>query len=243
MPRRPEIRRQRFDERVYAVSHPGGREGNEDDFLVMERNHDCFLAVADGLGGHQAGEIASRCAIQALAASFSQMGGSISEESLRSFFLHAHQEIRNHAKGARAGMGTTLVTVCITGHEAIVAHTGDSRAYLIRDRILYRSRDHSVVQGLVDEGVLSEEEALHHPLKNMLTAALGIDFRVEVDFLTLANGDIILLSSDGFHDFVTENILMHTLRNRPFSQCGETLLQEALQNTTDNVTFVIYQVH
>jgi serine/threonine protein phosphatase PrpC len=242
MSEREEIRRQCMEDRVYAVSHPGGRERNEDDFLATRWDHGWFLAVADGLGGHRAGEIASRCAIQSLTASIRQWEGNPSADTLRLMFGDAHDTIRSRAEGAWAGMGTTLVVACITGLTAIVAHTGDSRAYVIRDRVVFHTRDHSVVQDLINGGILTEDEGRRHPMKNMLTAALGINFEVEVETVALLPGDVVLLSSDGFYDFIAENRMVATLHNTPFPECGDTLLQEALEETTDNVTFVIYRV-
>ncbi|MDD1677600.1 MAG: protein phosphatase 2C domain-containing protein [Methanomicrobiales archaeon] len=242
MSERSEIRRGCVEDRIYAVSHPGGRERNEDDFLVTSWDQGWILAVADGLGGHRAGEVASRCAIRSLAVSLPWDYSHPKEEMLRQVFAYAHEEIRSRGQGEWAGMGTTLVAACLTGRTAIVAHTGDSRAYVIRDKVIYRTRDHSVVQGLVDGGVLTEEEARQHPLKNMLTAALGIDFQVDVESVTLRGGDFVLLSSDGFHEFITKDRLVYVLRNQPFPESGEILLQEVLDKTTDNVTLVLYRV-
>jgi serine/threonine protein phosphatase PrpC len=237
-----EIRRQYIEGRVYAVSHPGAREHNEDDFLATRWDNDWILAVADGLGGHRAGEVASRCAIRSLVASLSQMESHPSEDLVRRMFQVAHDAIRQKAEGAWVGMGTTLVTAWISGFAALFAHTGDSRAYVIRNRILFHTRDHSVVQDLVDAGVLTEEETRRHPMRNMLTAALGIDLSVRVETFTLADGDTVLCASDGFYDAITEKQLVDTLLTIPFPDCGDVLLRQALEETTDNVTFVIYRV-
>jgi Serine/threonine protein phosphatase len=221
---------------------PGGRDHNEDDFLATRYDHGWILAVADGLGGHRAGEVASACAIQSLIANLPLLEGDRTEDLFRHLFQEVHEAIRSRAQGDRAGMGTTLVTACITDSSAIVAHTGDSRAYLIRDRILFRTRDHSVVQDLIESGILTEEEACHHPMKNMLTAALGLDFTVDLDTVPLQDGDMLLCASDGFYEYVPEKDLVHTLRTVPFPACGDLLLEKALEETTDNVTFVIYRV-
>jgi serine/threonine protein phosphatase PrpC len=237
-----EIRRQKIEDQVYAVSHPGGREHNEDHFLATRWDHGWILAVADGLGGHRAGEVASRCAIESLVASLSRMEGQPTEALFRRWFQEAHEAIRLKAEGPWTGMGTTLVAAGIAGSAALFAHTGDSRAYVIRDRILFHTRDHSVVQDLIDGGILTEEEAHRHPMKNMLTAALGIDFSVTVEKFFLASGDTVLCASDGFYDFISEKQLVDTLHTVPFPDCGEVLLHQALEETTDNVTFVIYRV-
>ncbi len=242
MSEREEIRRQYIQDRIFAVSHPGGRPHNEDDFLATQWDQGWLLAVADGLGGHRAGEVASQCAIQSLVDSFSRLEGEPSESSFRILFHAVHDAIRSRAVGAWAGMGTTLVTAYISGSSAIIAHTGDSRAYVIRDRILFRTRDHSVVQDLLDSGILTEEEAFRHPMKNMLTAALGIDFSVNTEKVSLMSGDIILCASDGFYDVIPEKTLVHTLRTVPLPDSGEDLLQEALKESTDNVTFIVYRV-
>lgn len=228
---------------LYAISHPGGRDHNEDDFLAMSLEDAWLLAVADGLGGHRAGEIASHCAIRTLQVFFSQrcMEGDI-QKCLRAAHRQAHEEINSRSIGEWAGMGTTLVTVYVTDRRAIIAHTGDSRAYIIREGVTFRTLDHSVVQGLINEGILTEEEARAHPMRNLLTAALGIDFRVDVDTIPLKRGDMVLLASDGFFECISDDRMVQVLRSGTFPENGEVLLQEALVATTDNATLVLYRV-
>jgi len=108
--------------------------------------------------------------------------------------------------------------------------------------VTYRTRDHSVVQGFVENGVLTENEARNHPMRNLLTAALGIDLIVDVETLSLVPGDTILLASDGFYEFISEEQIISFLHSKDLSEGGEELLQEALQETTDNVTFIVYRV-
>ncbi len=241
MSEQDEIRIQTIEGRVFAASHPGGRDHNEDDFLATRWDGGWLLAVADGLGGHRAGEIASRCAIQSLVNSLPLLEQDPTEEVLRGIFHHAHDTIRSRAQGIWEGMGTTLVAACISGRSAIIAHTGDSRAYVIRDRILFRTHDHSVVQDLIDGGILSEETSRRHPMKHMLTAALGIDFSVSAETVGLLSGDLVLCASDGFYDCIPEKTLLYVLHTVQFPDCGKVLLEEALAETTDNVTFVLYQ--
>ncbi|MDD1675651.1 MAG: protein phosphatase 2C domain-containing protein [Methanomicrobiales archaeon] len=235
------IRRQKIDNHLYAVSHPGGRDQNEDDFLAMVADGGWIIAVADGLGGHRAGEIASRCAIRTLTGTFSHDTGTGIDTRLRDAFRDAHEVIRNHARGEWLGMGTTLVAVHIGGSVATIANTGDSRAYVIRNGVMYRTRDHSVVRDLIDSGVITDEEARGHPMRNLLTAALGIDVRIDVDTITLEEGDIILLATDGFYDFISEEQMVQMLRHIPFPDNVEALLREVLPVTTDNVTLVLFQ--
>ncbi|MDD1673885.1 MAG: protein phosphatase 2C domain-containing protein [Methanomicrobiales archaeon] len=242
MERVPEVRTRYIDGLVYATSHSGGRSQNEDDFLVMPWDGGWVLAVADGLGGHRAGDVASRCAIKTLADCLQGQTDRDPVALLREIYGLIHKSIKRYAQGERAGMGTTLVTVCVQGHFATIASTGDSRAYIVRDRVTYRTRDHSVVQGFVENGVLTENEARRHPMRNLLTAALGIDLIVEVETLSLISGDTILLASDGFYEFISEEQMVSFLHSKNLSESGEGLFQKVLQETTDNVTLILYRV-
>ena len=198
-----------------------------------------LIAVADGIGGGPAGEVASRAAIKAVAAA--DDGG-----ELRQAFTDANAAIRNSAidNPAFEGMGTTLTTILFTGPgKAVLGHIGDSRAYMCRDGRLSRlTRDDTYVQSLVDEGLIDSEHARHHPQKSLITRSLqGHDFTATFSDLQTRSGDRYLLCSDGLSDIVTDESIGDTLSagDDP-SACAKSLVRLALQaGAPDNVTVVI----
>src|SRR5512135_2498801 len=166
----------------YAVRSDVGllRDGNEDSLYAGPR----LLAVADGMGGHAAGEVASAIAIAALAPLDEDAPGADLTEALRRATISANDQLREmvSADSALDGMGTTLTAVLSAGVRLGLVHVGDSRAYLLRDRVLQQiTHDHTLVQTLVDEGRLAAEEAGSHPQRSLLTRALDGRGSVELD--------------------------------------------------------------
>ncbi|WP_367884235.1 PP2C family serine/threonine-protein phosphatase [Thermococcus sp. JCM 11816] len=176
------------EEKAFGMSHVGARDNNEDNFLVLKLPDAYILAVADGLGGHNAGEVASKIAVDTLREVFvgSYKAGGKRDDNvkklLESAYVLAHEKIKEQATGPREGMGTTLVTAFVRNGRTIIANSGDSRAYHIRggDKIIARTKDHSFVQELLDKGEITEEEAKRHPMRNIITKALGIDFGIDI---------------------------------------------------------------
>ena len=186
------------------------RRANEDSFLARAP----LFVVADGMGGAQAGEVASRVAAEAFAAGLPE-GGAI-EERLAARVRAANTEIHRLSQEDRdrAGMGTTLTAAYVLDDEIALAHVGDSRAYLWRDGELTRlTRDHSLVDELVRRGKLTEEEAAEHPQRSIITRALGPEPEVEVDTRTCRakDGDVLLLCSDGLTSMVSEERIAELL--------------------------------
>jgi serine/threonine protein phosphatase PrpC len=196
--------------------------------MVREHNEDSahmdpargFFIVADGMGGHAAGEVASAMAVETVKTSLEAAGDPIRAfvraptdvgrrnlvQLLQNAVLNAHQAVfqRGSAEADKAGMGTTLDVVLIAGPEAFVAHVGDSRTYLIRDgRASQITTDHTVAEVLVIEGKLTIEEAQVSPLRTILVNAIGVsaDVGVEMAHVHLRRGDRLLLCSDGLHDY------------------------------------------
>ena len=162
---------------------------------------------------------------------------------LRKAYELAHEHIKENATDDRKGMSTTLVSAFVRGNEALVANTGDSRAYLIRDeKIVFRTKDHSLVQQLLDEGSITEEEAKKHPMKNIITKALGIDFGVDLYEWKLKRGDVLLLSSDGLHNYVKESKILEIASRGKLEEIAEKLIEEALKVTKDNVTVMVFKM-
>jgi len=237
-----------IEDNAYGISHKGNRTNNEDSILIKKMDDIYLLAVADGVGGHKAGDVASKMAIDILKEVIKEKyNQNLSIEGIKQLLKDAyelaHNKIKAEAVGDREGMATTLTTAIIKGNLAIIANCGDSRAYLIRNNeIVERTRDHSLVQALIDEGHITEEEAIHHPMKNIITSALGIDdFKVDIYEWNLKEGDILLLSSDGLHDYVKKEEILEVIKNKNNpKEIVEELLDIALKKTKDNVSIIVY---
>lgn len=213
------------------------RERNEDSLLVEPP----LFVVADGMGGHRGGQVASQVALETMEGLATGGSGSLAE--------HVHEA--NRAVWDRSvederlsGMGTTLTAALIDGGSARIAHVGDSRAYLLRDGLLRQlTTDHTLVARMVKSGEITEAEAEVHPHKNVLTRALGTDEQVEVDEDTLAlmDGDRLLLCSDGLTGMVTEEQIQAILENseQP-QQAADRLVKSANRaGGIDNITVVV----
>ncbi|MBV9454773.1 MAG: Stp1/IreP family PP2C-type Ser/Thr phosphatase [Rubrobacter sp.] len=232
----------------HGVTHPGKvRNNNEDSLLVGEGRDETLFVVADGIGGFEAGEVASSITIDVL--KDIAPSGSL-EDAIR----EANRRILTAAKGddRLSGMGTTVVALRFGGTEsepvAEVSHVGDSRAYLLRDGELKPiTEDHSLVAELVRSGDLTRDEASEHPQKNLITRALGAEVEVEVDttVLPIRSGDRFILCSDGLSDMVAETRMLDLLTFSLESpeKAAQALVSSALEaGGTDNVTVVVVDV-
>jgi len=206
--------------RVLSFSETGCvRKNNEDAFLASPNWG--LYAVADGMGGHQAGEVASRTALSQLEKLAPEIGGIENEELenwLRQTLLQANKTVYEYSlrHPETTGMGTTLTTVLVREQLACIAHVGDSRAYLWRDeQLVLLTNDHSYVEELLRMGHISSDEAENHPKRHLLTRAVGMDEQVEVDSQTigLQPGDILILCTDGFSNMLSaEEMRLEFLR-------------------------------
>jgi protein phosphatase len=219
------------------------RRANEDSLLARSP----LFVVADGMGGAQAGEVASRIAVE----SFHDGLGDAArpEERLAANALAAnariHELSQNNAE--HAGMGTTLTAVYVGEEEISIAHVGDSRAYCLRDGELLRlTDDHSLVDELIREGRLTPEEAEEHPQRSIITRALGPEETVEVDTRSFRArpGDVYLLCSDGLTSMVPEARLAEILRaHQRLRDAGEALIAEANRaGGRDNITVILLRL-
>ena len=222
------------------------RANNQDQMLVAEP----LFAVADGMGGHAAGEVASLTAVEALRAAFDQ---DHSAEGLAAAAEAANRSIWDRAQSdaEMRGMGTTLVAVALVTEEGedrlAVVNVGDSRVYLLRQGELEQlTTDHSLVQELVDDGQLSEIEATVHPQRHVLTRALGVDPEVRVDCLQVLpmRGDRLLLCSDGLSREVNDGQVASVLRRiaDPQAAARELVSEARDRGGADNITVVIVDV-
>jgi len=268
---------------VAAVSHPGKvRENNEDHFLVgrlgralelLDTNlpegdlppryeeSGWFIVVADGMGGAEAGEVASRIAIEAglfhhLARPAWYFDGDLNAahrilDRMRELFDRIQDDVLRVASSdsSLAGMGTTLTIAYLTGANLFLAHVGDSRAYLYRrGRLLQLTRDQTIVQQLVDQGSIGPEAAARHPLRHVLVHAIGAGeggpLAAELQHLALGDGDRLLLCSDGVTDAVEDSDLAEILGRAPSvrAACDEVLGRALDNGGPDNTTAIVADV-
>ena len=198
--------------RIYSATDVGQkRKMNQDYVFVSEGpvgNLPNLFTVADGMGGHNAGDYASSHAVRILVDEIREDADYNPVKVIRHAIEAANTEIRNRAQEDEnlRGMGTTMVVATIVDQYAYVANVGDSRLYVIQDGIRQVTRDHSLVQEMVRMGEISEAEARNHPDKNIITRALGAEKTVDVDFfdLKLEKGCTILMCSDGLSNMVED---------------------------------------
>lgn len=221
------------------------RESNEDAFLV-EPGLGLF-AVADGMGGHAAGEVAAHLATDALREVLLRTGAGEPPDRLQSAVLEANRRICDSIleHEERRGMGTTLVAALVAEERAVIAHVGDSRAYLLRGDSLHRlTTDHSWVLEQVRMGLLTEEAAERHPMRNIVTRALGSRSLAspELSEVRLEPGDVLLLCSDGLNTMVSDaeirQILLAHGRD-PAGACRALVAAANERGGEDNTTVVV----
>jgi PPM family protein phosphatase len=217
------------------------RERNEDAYLIREP----LFAVADGMGGHRGGDVASSMIVDAL--ENAEVGTDQPLGPLVELIKKANQDVleRGDADQGLKGMGTTLTAVVTDNDKLYLAHIGDSRAYLLRDGRLQRlTRDHTLVERMVEEGRLEPDQARRHPQRSILTRALGVDEDIEVDDLTvdpIQPGDRILLCTDGLSGMVDDEQIEGVLveESDPQRAC-DRLVELAIEaGGEDNVTVVV----
>lgn len=218
------------------------RDHNEDSLLVAPP----LFAVADGMGGHAAGEVASEIAITVLGEKAphtpdaAALGRAV-EDANRAVILAANE------KRGRAGMGTTMTAAVLQKDRLVIAQVGDSRAYLLyQGRLQQLTRDHSLMADMIEAGRLTPEEARTHPNRSVITRALGSDPRMVPDLyeITVETGDRLLLCSDGLSSMVEDSAIESTLaRTRDPQRCASMLVNEAIAaGGYDNVTVVVVDV-
>jgi serine/threonine protein phosphatase PrpC len=226
------------------LTHTGlARRANEDSLYARSP----LFVVADGMGGAQAGEVASQTAVEVFARGLPE-GGS-DEARLQARVLEANQRIHelSRADAQRAGMGTTLTAAYVGDDEVAIAHVGDSRAYRFRDGALERlTDDHSLVEELKRQGKLTEEEADEHPQRSIITRALGPEPAVLVDTRTAParDGDVFLLCSDGLTSMIGEAAIADVLRAAPNLDAAARALVDAANAAggRDNITVVLFRL-
>lgn len=227
-----------------ARSHPGLKRGLNEDAVFLSDDAGIW-AVADGMGGHDGGEHASRLVVGHLGAIRSHADAHYMLRQLRDAIHAAHEQLRDEARARSVGtIGSTVVALMEMAGHCVFAWVGDSRGYLYDQGALARTtRDHSLVQDMVDAGELTPEEADAHPSSHVLTRAVGANESIEVDFrqVTLSRGNRCVLCSDGLTCCVTEEAIATTVRrfHRPGPICDALLRQALDAGAPDNVSVVV----
>lgn len=229
------IRREMNQDYLFACDTPVGNLPN-------------LYIVADGMGGHKAGEYASRYTVERVTASVARSTGEEPVTILNEAIEKANEILIEESKEdeSKRGMGTTIVAATMIGHKLIVANVGDSRLYVIDDGIHQITKDHSLVEEMVRLGEMNEEQAKAHPDKNIITRAVGAAATVDVDFfeVELKDGDFVLLCSDGLTNMVdNEDIYRIISGKEDVEKAVRTLIETANQNGgKDNITAILIKL-
>lgn len=238
--------------KTYSVTDVGQKRKMNQDYAFVSKepvgNLPNLFVVADGMGGHNAGDFASSYAVKVMVDTISRDKDFNPVKVIRHAIEAANEEVRSQAvrDPVLSGMGTTIVAATIVGHYAYVANVGDSRLYVIDSLIHQITRDHSLVQEMVRLGELRAEDARNHPDKNIITRALGVEERVNIDFFDfyLEEGSVILLCSDGLSNMVTDHEIEEIILNprKNLEQKGMDLVTRANNNGgKDNIAVVLVE--
>ncbi|TDI48089.1 MAG: Stp1/IreP family PP2C-type Ser/Thr phosphatase [Acidobacteria bacterium] len=232
--------------RVHGLTDVGRRRENNQDQLLVDEQRDVY-AIADGMGGHAAGEVASSIAIQVLAETIKDA----SEEEANQFLVDAFQEGNRRicesvlARGEWRGMGTTIVALVRRDDRVIIGHVGDSRSYVLRDGALVQlTDDHSWVAEQVRMGLLTNEEAHKHPMRNIVTRAMGnrLELEVDVSEQPIQPGDVFLLCSDGLNSMLGDEQISEILschQADPVEACRALIDAANEHGGDDNITVIV----
>ncbi len=238
--------------RSYALTDIGQKRQLNQDYIYRSEtpvgNLPNVFIVADGMGGHNAGDYASRLAVETvveeIGASFEKNAVKILNNAIR----RANEQLRKRAREDKAlsGMGTTIVAATCISRYLEVANVGDSRLYVISDEIRQITQDHSLVEEMVRMGGLDKETARNHPDKNIITRAVGARRDVEVDFFNveLQTGDLVLLCSDGLTNMVDDEMICRILKgDGNLEDRVEELMKTANQNGgKDNISVIVIEL-
>lgn len=228
--------------KVYAITDIGRMRPINEDSYYLPREGECFCAVADGMGGHNAGEVASALAVQVFSERM-RAAETISAETLHGAVAQANEAVFYKAaeNEGMSGMGTTFSALAEQGETIYLAHVGDSRIYLVRNgAIMQLTTDHTLVEEMVQKGFITPREARVHPKRNIITRALGTEETVQIDIVQMGArpGDAFFLCSDGMSNYVDEReILRAALSERDWADKLKHLVSIALENGgADNIT-------
>ncbi len=221
------------------------RKKNEDSYLLLQPEKGvAILAVADGMGGHSAGEVASEIAIESIRDYSFNFADNIIKQ-IKSAVNKANENILNYEADDinYKDMGTTLTLSVLKDNKLFYGHVGDSRIYLFDGQLNQVTRDHSLVNDLIENKSIRPDEAFDHPKKNIITQALGIDkdLEIQTDQIDITDEDIIMLCTDGLSDMIRfENIEEVFQKDKKLQEMIDELGSQALNNGgTDNITIIM----
>jgi protein phosphatase len=227
------------------------RSGNEDSFFAHATRERGVFIVADGMGGHAAGEVASEMTVQIISRELHEMAslGDGANDRVTAAILQANRAVyeRTIQESDKQGMGTTASVLVVSGDQYLIGQVGDSRVYLLRDGALTQlTKDHSYVQEQVDAGLLTPEQARYHPYSNVITRCVGASDNVDPDTYSgeIKKGDVFLVASDGLTGMVDDRRLQQLLLSRASAgRVVDALIAEAnYRGGLDNITAIVIQV-
>jgi PPM family protein phosphatase len=243
---------------IGSATHPGMKKKENQDFHSWRfpengnlNKKGILLVLADGMGGHLGGSVASRLAVDTAIAEYYKDASGIIQESLKSAFLKANETVLEKSRSdlGLQGMGTTLIAVVLQKDNLYFAHVGDSRGYAIYgNRITQFTRDHSIVAGLVKAGLITKEEALNHPDSNIITKAIGLFQDLSVDIsekhMQLNKGEYVLMCCDGLYKVVSDEEIVRTIIEcrEPDAVCGKLIEKANERGGPDNITVIVARI-
>lgn len=252
----PDVSESNWDYKAVADTDVGSVRDNNEDHLLFIRPFDkkirktrgCLALVADGMGGHSSGEIASKMATEIISRTY--FDSKLEPlEALKKAFDKANKSIYQKA-GKRSrlkGMGTTCTALVLKENQIYLAHVGDSRAYLLKgNELIQLSSDHTYVQHLLDSGKISHKESLTHPQRNVITKAMGTSPKVDADYKQISydfeQGDRLLICSDGLYEYIQDQELGKILGGENIGELAQKLISIAKQRGGhDNISVLIVE--
>jgi serine/threonine protein phosphatase PrpC len=231
------------------------RNSNEDSYRIIPESsqNPCVVIIADGMGGHNCGEVASRMTVDYIS-EFIERSGSLLFSSpdigaeVRRIVAETNTAVfeASLTRPEASGMGTTLTMAVIIGSKVTVAHVGDSRLYMAHnDTMQQMTQDHSYIEELIKNGTLTREEAERHPRKHVITRAIGSSRDLEIDILDFEaqEGDVLLLCTDGLTNMICENEIYNIIKDSEPQKACEQLIEAAKsKGGEDNITVIVYQM-
>ena len=236
--------------KIFSKTDKGRVRSDNQDAYIAGRISDnaVFAVVCDGMGGANAGNVASENAVRHISEYIirsyrDSMDISELEKTVRNAVTSANIELfdMSASEQSLSGMGTTAIIALIKDGESVIANVGDSRIYLVNENIKQLTRDHSVVQSLIESGKITPEDAKYHPRKNVITRAIGAEGSVTADssVIRLNRGDSLLLCTDGLSNYLDDNEILSIFKNTDISAVPEALVEKAnLNGGGDNITVV-----
>tara|TARA_B100001142_G_C14346929_1_gene660437 strand:+ start:384 stop:1187 length:804 start_codon:yes stop_codon:yes gene_type:complete len=248
------MNKDRFITESYGSTDVGlVRDHNEDFYFIhksdIQKDYS-LLIVADGMGGHEAGEVASELSVKCFVDEFEKLelkNVSNIQKHLSDSLKNANSKVFDKSRETETlGMGTTFTAVLLYKHKLFFAHVGDSRAYILRsEKIIQLTQDHSWVAEQVALGIIKPDDAINHPKSNIITRAIGLNSEVEVDvsLMNVYKGDIVLICSDGLSGLVSDKSIEEVVSINDFQEVPDKLIEIANQNGgTDNITVLVGMV-